>query len=149
MRVIGVSSRVSALTARVLYSNSRKFYRITPTARFSVSIPIRHGFRWHAKSEKRHTLLGNSKYFSQRRVGGSVVIYLQQWRTLLFFIVIVVSVMDSRFSFETCLPRTATKRQPKPKNLTNKAKGHSEEWPKCLNLLVGAKRFELSTPCTP
>ena len=27
--------------------------------------------------------------------------------------------------------------------------GHSEEWPKCLNLLVGAAGFELATPCTP
>ncbi len=27
--------------------------------------------------------------------------------------------------------------------------GHSEEWPKCLFLLVGAAGFELATPCTP
>ena len=30
-----------------------------------------------------------------------------------------------------------------------KAKGQSEDWPKCLNLLVGAAGFELATPCTP
>ena len=28
-------------------------------------------------------------------------------------------------------------------------KGHSEEWPKSLILMVGARRFELPTPCTP
>ena len=31
----------------------------------------------------------------------------------------------------------------------NKQKGQSEDWPKCLNLLVGAAGFELATPCTP
>jgi len=32
---------------------------------------------------------------------------------------------------------------------TEKHLGHSEEWPKCLFLLVGAAGFELATPCTP
>ena len=30
-----------------------------------------------------------------------------------------------------------------------KEKGHSEEWPNSWNLMVGARRFELPTPCTP
>ena len=30
-----------------------------------------------------------------------------------------------------------------------KQKGQSEDWPKCLILLVGAAGFELATPCTP
>jgi hypothetical protein len=34
------------------------------------------------------------------------------------------------------------------KTLTQE-KGHSEEWPKSLILMVGTGRFELPTPCTP
>jgi hypothetical protein len=30
-----------------------------------------------------------------------------------------------------------------------KQKSQSEDWPKCLNLLVGARGFEPPTPCTP
>ena len=32
---------------------------------------------------------------------------------------------------------------------SGKQKGQSEDWPKCLKLLVGAAGFELATPCTP
>ena len=38
---------------------------------------------------------------------------------------------------------------PKSKRRDKKQKSHSEEWLKCLFLLVGAAGFELATPCTP
>ncbi len=33
--------------------------------------------------------------------------------------------------------------------ITANEKGQPEGWPKSLILLVGARRFELPTPCTP